>query len=86
MTGTTALAASSHSTVLRGAAAVLYGLLVAAWLVVALRTARDSARGRLFLPAPAPATAPAPAPAPASARESSAADSAAGLHIEQAEL
>lgn len=64
VTGTTALAASTHSTILRDAAAVLYALLVAAWLIVAVRTARDSARGRLFLPAPAPAIEPATAAQP----------------------
>jgi hypothetical protein len=32
------------------AAVVLFALLLAAWLVVAVRTARGMATGRLFLP------------------------------------
>jgi hypothetical protein len=44
------LAARSHADALRGAAVVLFALLLAAWLVVAVRTARGMATGRLFLP------------------------------------
>jgi tellurite resistance protein TehA-like permease len=50
VTGTIALAARSHSEVLQGASVVLYALLLAAWLVVAVCTARGSASGRLFRP------------------------------------
>jgi C4-dicarboxylate transporter/malic acid transport protein len=39
VTGTIALAARSHATVLQDTSVVLYGLLVVAWLVVLLRTA-----------------------------------------------
>lgn len=53
VTGTTGLAVATGSAALRGAAVLLYALLVAAWITVALRTARHSARGTLFLP-PAP--------------------------------
>ncbi|MDX6396231.1 MAG: hypothetical protein QOJ73_7294, partial [Streptosporangiaceae bacterium] len=51
VTGTTALAAHTGSDMFRVAAAVLFGALVAAWLIVAARTVRGSARGWLFLPA-----------------------------------
>jgi C4-dicarboxylate transporter/malic acid transport protein len=50
VTGTIALAVRSHSEALRGASVVLYALLLAAWLTVAVRTARASASGRLFRP------------------------------------
>lgn len=50
VTGTIALAARSQAEVLRGASVILYALLLAAWLVVAVRTARGSATGRLFRP------------------------------------
>jgi hypothetical protein len=40
----------------RVTAAVIYAALVAAWLIVAIRTARDSIRGRLFQSAPAAQT------------------------------
>ena len=50
VTGTIALAARSDSEALRGASVVLYALLLAAWLLVAVRTARGSASGRLFRP------------------------------------
>ncbi|MEO3785553.1 TDT family transporter [Actinocorallia sp. B10E7] len=53
VTGTGALAAHLHSTLLTAAAVALYVLLVAAWITVALRTLRGCARGTLFLP-PAP--------------------------------
>ncbi len=53
---------------LRYAAAALFVLLVAAWLTVAVRTVRDGARGRLFLPAaPAPVPVPVPVPVPQAA-------------------
>ncbi|MFY9927233.1 MAG: TDT family transporter [Streptosporangiaceae bacterium] len=48
VTGTIALAARSHAEVLRGASVLLYALLLAAWVVVAVRTARGSVSGRLF--------------------------------------
>jgi C4-dicarboxylate transporter/malic acid transport protein len=51
VTGTTALAAHTGSDMFRVAAAVFFGALVAAWLIVAARTVRGSARGWLFLPA-----------------------------------
>ncbi|WP_405150018.1 TDT family transporter [Sphaerisporangium sp. NBC_01403] len=57
VTGTSALAATTGSVVLRVAAVILYACLVAAWFTVALRTAGESARGALFLP-PSPATRP----------------------------
>jgi tellurite resistance protein TehA-like permease len=50
VTGTISLAARSHADALRGAAVVLFALLLAAWLVVAVRTAGGMATGRLFLP------------------------------------
>ena len=62
VTGTIALAARSDATALRVASVVLYGLLLAAWLVVAVRTARGAATGRLFLP---PVTAAGPGAATA---------------------
>ena len=60
VTGTIVLAARSGDLALRWASVILYGLLLAAWVIVAVRTARGSATGRLFRTAPA-ATAPAPA-------------------------
>jgi hypothetical protein len=45
-----ALAAHTGSDLFRVAAAVFFGALVAAWLNVAARTVRGSARGWLFLP------------------------------------
>ena len=54
VTGTISLATRTGSDVLRGASAVLFLLLVAAWLVVAARTAAGAARGRLFLPMGSP--------------------------------
>jgi C4-dicarboxylate transporter/malic acid transport protein len=50
VTGTIALAVRTHADVLRDASVVLFAFLVAAWLVVAVRTARESARGRIFQP------------------------------------
>jgi C4-dicarboxylate transporter/malic acid transport protein len=58
VTGTIALAARSHADVLRGASVILFALLLAAWLIVAARTARGAATGRLFRPM-APAAQPA---------------------------
>jgi tellurite resistance protein TehA-like permease len=55
VTGTIALAARSDAVALRWASVLLYLLLLAAWMVVAVRTARGSATGRLFLPMAAPA-------------------------------
>jgi C4-dicarboxylate transporter/malic acid transport protein len=52
VTGTSALALHTGSAALRWAAVVLYALLVVAWITVATRTARASARGSLFLPPP----------------------------------
>jgi tellurite resistance protein TehA-like permease len=51
VTGTISLALRTHSIVLRDIGIALFALLVIAWLVVAVRTAIGSARGRLFLPA-----------------------------------
>jgi tellurite resistance protein TehA-like permease len=59
-TGTSALATHTGATVLVWAAGLVYLGLVAAWGIVATRTARGSLRGTLFLPS-------APAPAPAAA-------------------
>jgi tellurite resistance protein TehA-like permease len=50
VTGTTGIALHTGSAFFRVSAVVLYGALVAAWLLVAVRTAREAARGRLFLP------------------------------------
>ncbi|WP_406045796.1 TDT family transporter [Micromonospora sp. NBC_00898] len=56
VTGTSGLALRTESALFRWAAAAGYLVLVLAWLIVAARTARESARGRIFLPAqPAPA-------------------------------
>ncbi len=57
VTGTTALAAHTGSDMFRVAAVLFYCALVAAWLIVAARTARGSARGWLFLPVAAQANA-----------------------------
>ena len=54
VTGTIGLAARTGSDLLRYGAAALFVLLLAAWLIVAVRTVRDGARGRLFLPAARP--------------------------------
>jgi len=56
VTATIALAARSHADFLRAGSVALYALLLAAWLLVAARTLRHSATGRLFLPT-TPATA-----------------------------
>ena len=52
VTGTISLAVRSHADVLRAGSVVLFALLLAAWLVVAARTARGAASGRLFKPMP----------------------------------
>lgn len=54
VTGTIALAARTGADLLRYGSAGLFLLLLAAWLIVAVRTVRDGARGRLFLPAAVP--------------------------------
>ncbi len=54
VTGTISLAARTGSGAARGASAALFVLLLAAWLVVAARTAAGGYRGALFLPAAAP--------------------------------
>jgi C4-dicarboxylate transporter/malic acid transport protein len=58
VTGTIALATRSGADALQWASVILYALLLAAWLIVAARTVRGAAIGRLFRPA-----APAPQPA-----------------------
>jgi C4-dicarboxylate transporter/malic acid transport protein len=60
VTGTTALALATGSAALRAAAAAGYAVLVAAWLVVAVRTAHGAGRGWLLAPAPAAAATPGP--------------------------
>jgi tellurite resistance protein TehA-like permease len=52
VTGTIALAAHSNADIMRAASVILYLLLLAAWLIVAARTARGTATGRLFRPMP----------------------------------
>jgi C4-dicarboxylate transporter/malic acid transport protein len=52
VTGTIVLAARSGDLALRWASVILYGLLLAAWVIVAVRTARGSASGQLFCTAP----------------------------------
>jgi C4-dicarboxylate transporter/malic acid transport protein len=56
--GTSELALHTGSDLFRVAAVLLYLGLVAAWITVALRTARGSLRGTLFLAPGAPAAAP----------------------------
>jgi tellurite resistance protein TehA-like permease len=51
VTGTIGLALRTGADPLRYATAGLFALLLAAWLLVAVRTVHDGARGRLFLPA-----------------------------------
>jgi C4-dicarboxylate transporter/malic acid transport protein len=51
VTGTSGLAARSQADLFVWAAVLFYLALVSAWAVVAARTARDSVRGRLFVPA-----------------------------------
>jgi C4-dicarboxylate transporter/malic acid transport protein len=60
VTGTGGLALRTGATFLTWAAVALYALLVIAWFIVALRTAKASARGSLFLGAPVPTPASAP--------------------------
>jgi C4-dicarboxylate transporter/malic acid transport protein len=68
VTGTIALAARSDATALRWATVPLYLLLLGAWAVVAVNTARGAATGRLFRPAPPPPNPePVPGPRPAAA-------------------
>ncbi len=55
VTGASALARHTGSTVFAGVAVVLFGLLIVAWLTVAALTARGSLRGGLFLPPLRPA-------------------------------
>jgi len=59
VTGTSGLALHTGAAMFRGAAVVFYAGLIAAWAIVAVRTAQGSLRGRLFLPPP-DATTPAP--------------------------
>jgi C4-dicarboxylate transporter/malic acid transport protein len=54
VTGTSDLSARIHAELFTVAAVLLYLLLVAAWITVAIRTALGSYRGSLFEPAPAP--------------------------------
>jgi C4-dicarboxylate transporter/malic acid transport protein len=63
VTAASGLADRTGADLLRYAAAVLFLLLLSAWLTVAARTLRDGARGRLFLPTGTPAGTPANAPA-----------------------
>ena len=56
VTGTSGLAAHSQDHVFVWAAGLFYVGLVAAWVIVAIRTARGSILGRLFVPAALPAT------------------------------
>jgi C4-dicarboxylate transporter/malic acid transport protein len=51
VTATSALALVTGSAALRAGAAIGYGALVAAWLIVAARTAHGAGRGRLLRPA-----------------------------------
>jgi tellurite resistance protein TehA-like permease len=48
--GTSELALDTGSDLFHVAAVIFYLALVAAWITVALRTARGSARGTLFVP------------------------------------
>jgi tellurite resistance protein TehA-like permease len=59
--GTSGLALHTGSDVFRVAAMLFYVGLVAAWMVVAVRTARGSLRGTLFLAPGQPAPADRPA-------------------------
>ena len=53
VTGTIGLAARTGADLLRVGAAGLFLLLLAAWLIVAIRTVHGGASGSLFLPAAA---------------------------------
>jgi tellurite resistance protein TehA-like permease len=55
LAGTIALAARTGADAFRWATVPLYLLLLAAWLIVAARTARGTATGQLLQPMPAPA-------------------------------
>jgi tellurite resistance protein TehA-like permease len=55
VTGTTALSARIHAELFTVVSVVLYLLLLAAWITVAIGTAHGSYRGHLFQPATAPA-------------------------------
>jgi C4-dicarboxylate transporter/malic acid transport protein len=57
VTGTSGLALHTHADLFHYAAPVFYAGLLAAWLTVAVRTARGSARGELFVPTAAPVAA-----------------------------
>jgi tellurite resistance protein TehA-like permease len=61
VTGTSALSARSHAELFTVASVLLYVLLVAAWITVAIRTAHGSYRGYLFQPTPTPAALGVPA-------------------------
>jgi tellurite resistance protein TehA-like permease len=63
VTGTIVLAIRSGDEALRWASVILYGLLLAAWVIVAVRTARGSVTGRLFCPVPAVPVPAVPVPA-----------------------
>lgn len=54
VTGTTGIALHTGSQMFRVAAVLFYAALVLAWALVAIRTARGSLRGGLFLPASRP--------------------------------
>jgi C4-dicarboxylate transporter/malic acid transport protein len=54
VTGTSDLSARIHAELFTVASVLLYLLLVAAWITVAIRTALGSYRGYLFAPVPAP--------------------------------
>jgi C4-dicarboxylate transporter/malic acid transport protein len=68
VTGTIALAGRSQDQLLHGAAVVLYVLLLVAWLIVAVRTVRGTASGRLLLPISASTPAETPGSAVAATR------------------
>ena len=55
VSGTSALAGRVNSTLLSGAAVVLYAFLVLAWSVVTVKTLAGTYRGRLLMPPPKPA-------------------------------
>ena len=61
VTGTTGLALHTGATMFHWAAVACYAGLLAAWIIVAVRTANGSIRGGLFLPAALPVTTPAAA-------------------------
>ncbi len=60
VTGTSELALHTQADLFKGAALAFYGLLLVAWLVAAVNTARGSINGRLFEPARAIARSSAP--------------------------